>query len=110
MCGSRLFASRKVVRRRLDDLPLDDLLVIVGGAFGPDEFAREWAVQTGVDHLVRYSDWERYGKRAGYLRNSAMLDEGPDLVIAFWDGESRGTKHTIDEARSRGIRVEVIRP
>jgi hypothetical protein len=33
----------------------------------------------------------------------------PDLVVAFWDGESRGTKHTIDSAERRELPVDVIR-
>jgi hypothetical protein len=37
-----------------------------------------------------------------------MLDEKPDLVIAYWNGKSNGTAHTISEARKRGIPVEVI--
>jgi hypothetical protein len=37
-----------------------------------------------------------------------MLDQNPGLVIAFWDGKSRGTAHTIGEARRRGIPVEVV--
>jgi hypothetical protein len=37
-----------------------------------------------------------------------MLDTGPDLVLAFQRNGSRGTQHTIDEARARGIPVEVF--
>ncbi|TAL45507.1 MAG: hypothetical protein EPN91_02025 [Salinibacterium sp.] len=54
------------------------------------------------------ADWETYGRRAGIVRNLAMLDTRPDLVIACWDGESKGTAHTMTEARKRGIPVEVI--
>lgn len=52
-------------------------------------------------------DWERFGKRAGIERNLQMLNEKPDRVIAFWDGVSPGTRHTITEARNRGIPVEI---
>lgn len=110
VCGSRLFDmenGQRRVRDRLGQLPRD-VLIITGGAGGPDEFARRWAVDSSVDHLIRYADWQIYGKRAGIIRNLRMLDEQPDLVIAFWDGQSRGTKHTIEEARRRGIPVEVI--
>ena len=31
-----------------------------------------------------------------------------DMLIAFWDGTSKGTKHMIDLANKRGIRVVVI--
>jgi hypothetical protein len=55
------------------------------------------------------ADWAAHGMRAGYLRNVEMLEAyDPDLVIAMWNGQSRGTKHTMDEAEQRGIPVEVI--
>jgi hypothetical protein len=37
-----------------------------------------------------------------------MLDDEPDRVLAFQRNGSRGTQHTIDEARRRGIPVEVV--
>ncbi len=48
------------------------------------------------------------GRRAGPERNIRMLDSTPDLVLAFWDGQSRGTRHTISEARRRNITVRVV--
>jgi hypothetical protein len=55
------------------------------------------------------ADWKAEPRRAGILRNLAMLDTRPDLVIAFQRNGSTGTQHTIDEARRRGIPVEVYR-
>ena len=100
--------GRQQVRDNLDRLLLTNLRLIVGGAPGPDEFARQWAVDKMVDHLVLHANWNEDGKRAGILRNLRMLDQKPDLVIAFWDGQSTGTQHTITEARKRGIPVEII--
>jgi hypothetical protein len=54
------------------------------------------------------ADWRGKGRRAGILRNLAMLDDEPDRVLAFQRNGSRGTQHTIDEARRRGIPVEVV--
>ncbi len=45
--------------------------------------------------------------RAGIRWNLRMLDEQPDLVLAWWDGVSPGTKHMIEAAAARGIPVEV---
>lgn len=55
------------------------------------------------------ANW-KLGRRAGPIRNQLMLDQNPDKVIAFHDGRSRGTLHTITEARRRGISVEIIHP
>lgn len=55
--------------------------------------------------------WDVYGKRAGYLRNVEMAEyakQDKGVLIAFHDGESRGTKHMIEIAYERGLRVFVV--
>lgn len=110
VCGSRQFANPFVVSiaiiDRIRELPAG-CVVITGGARGADAMAHDAAKLYGLPVSVMYADWDRHGKRAGIMRNLAMLDEKPDLVIAFWDGRSKGTAHTITEARKRGIPVEV---
>lgn len=107
--GSRGWTDKQAIFRRLVELP-DSTTVIAGGARGADTIAAE-ACET-YNHLtlqVFPADWEKYGKRAGFIRNAQMLDEQPDLVLAFWDGESKGTLGCMKEAQRRGIPVEVIR-
>ena len=83
--------------------------IISGGARGADKYAENFAKDVSLPIEVFKPDWKLHGKRAGYLRNITMLEqEGVDLVIALWDGESKGTKHTIDCALSRGIDLRVI--
>lgn len=107
VCGSRSWDNEAAVRVRLGALP-EGSSVIHGGARGAD-IAAYWAcLALDIPAYTRLPDWKTHGKRAGILRNLAMLDERPDLVIAFWDGKSRGTLHTVTEARKRGIPVEVI--
>ena len=50
---------------------------------------------------------EKYGRAAGPLRNEKMV-ECADLVVAFWDGRSRGTKSLIKYAQSRNKDVVKI--
>lgn len=47
------------------------------------------------------ANWDKFGKRAGFIRNSIMAKVG-DFLIAFWDGESSGTKHMIGEFERSG--------
>ena len=108
VCGSRSWIYQGVMYRRLRQLPPGST-IISGGARGADELAEWLAPALGFTSKVYPADWETFGKRAGYIRNVQMLEQDPDLVIAFWDGESRGTAHTIREAEKRGIPVEVIR-
>jgi hypothetical protein len=91
---------------RLRELPRA-CIVIHGDANGADRMAAAAAARHGHTLRPMPADWEREGNRAGILRNLRMLDERPELVIAWWDGQSRGTAHTITEAKKRGIPVEV---
>ena len=52
------------------------------------------------------ADWNKYGRRAGFIRNAAMADYA-DILWAFWDGESHGTKNMISEMQQRGKLVLV---
>jgi hypothetical protein len=108
ICGSRTWPDPERVWSYVDELP-GDCTVIVGGAHGADMFAEERARWRGLAVEVFKADWEQYGRRAGLVRNLQMLDfPVPDRVVAFWDGQSRGTRHTIRIARQRKIPVEII--
>ena len=108
VCGSRDWTDQEAIVNRIALLP-SDAVVVHGGARGADRIAGAAAEILGHEVKVFRADWNKYGKAAGILRNLQMLDTRPDRVIAFWDGVSPGTQHTIEEARRRGIKVEVIR-
>jgi YspA, cpYpsA-related SLOG family len=113
ICGSRDWSDESVIGARIDHLKRDvtvpwDVLIIVGDASGADAIAYRLAFNAGMRVKTFWADWEKYGARAGPLRNRQMLDANPDRVIAFWDGISRGTKDTITEAEKRGIFVEIV--
>lgn len=108
VCGSRSWDDYDRLFDRLAKLPQDTQL-IHGGARGADSWASFAAESLFDPPPVEFrADWEAHGKKAGILRNLQMLEEKPDLVIAFWDGRSNGTRHTINEAHKRGITVEVV--
>jgi hypothetical protein len=89
--------------------------VIVGDANGADELIELVGHALNYDVFVFRAKWRPGGpgtkvdRRAGHIRNARMLDENPDLVLAFWDGYSPGTAGLIREARRRGIPVEIVR-
>ena len=107
VCGSRSWDRPAAIGSRLSLLPRGSEIVH-GGARGVDSIAGQYARALGMHETVFPADWEGKGKNAGRVRNEAMLDTKPKLVIAFWDGMSRGTKHCIDAAQRRGIDVEII--
>jgi hypothetical protein len=67
------------------------------------------ARKRGLCTEVYPADWNQFGKSAGYIRNRAII-EAVDGVVAFWDGQSRGTAHAIQLARKRGIWLRIYGP
>ena len=121
ICGSRTWDDWKPIRRYVDSLP-DDAVVIEGGARGPDSIARACAKQRGLEVLEFPAHWhhsslcqpdcDQYvGPGAGHARNTQMLMEGqPNMVVAFVYNlaTSTGTRNMVDKARSQGIPVMVL--
>jgi hypothetical protein len=83
--------------------------IISGGAGGVDTWARNAAKRFDTPFEEYPADWEHNGKAAGYIRNQEMV-LAADKVIAFWDGQSKGTKHTIDLCLKHRTNLEVIFP
>lgn len=81
--------------------------IVSGGAKGIDSCAREYALRNNIKLTEFLPDYKRYGGRAAPLKRNLQIAEYADMVIAFWDGVSTGTKYTIDEARKRGKKAEV---
>lgn len=98
VCGSRDFANRPLVVEVVDSFDPASI-VITGGARGVDKWAALAASSNGLHNAIVPALWSRYGRSAGPKRNAAMLRLRPDIVVAFWDGKSRGTRGMIDLAR-----------
>lgn len=74
--------------------------IISGGARGTDELARLWAKENEVDYVEFAAKWEEYGKSAGYIRNKQIVT-ACDHLVAFWDGKSKGTGHSLKLAKEQ---------
>lgn len=106
ICGGRDWKDGERIGRRIRELPPDCIIVHGACPTGADAFADFYA---GKGRVVRHpAEWDKYGKRAGPLRNQAMADAGADLCIAFPTKRSRGTWDMVERARKAGIPVEVI--
>lgn len=81
--------------------------IVSGTARGADKVGEEVASALGICIKQFPADWDKHGKRAGYLRNADMADYA-DALLAFWDGKSKGTKHMIDLATKKGLKVKVV--
>ena len=74
--------------------------VVSGCARGADRLGERYAKENGYKIHRFPADWDKHGKKAGYMRNKQMADFG-DVLIAFWDGHSLGTRNMIDLAKNR---------
>jgi hypothetical protein len=74
--------------------PDTEITIISGCARGADHLGLLYATQYGLAAIRMPADWDQQGKRAGFIRNATMAREA-DALLAFWDGESKGTYHMI---------------
>ena len=93
------------------NLAISQITIISGGANGADKLAEQLAKENGIRLEVMKADWQVHGNSAGHIRNNAMAKAaGTDgRLLAFWDGESRGTEGMIKQARNAGLHVEIVR-
>lgn len=82
-------------------LPKDTTEIVSGGAKGVDTSAIEYALSHGLKLTEFLPEYDKYGRYAPLKRNIQII-EYADLVIAFWDGKSRGTKFVIDNCKKLG--------
>jgi hypothetical protein len=89
-------------------LPPETSELVSGGAAGADTSAREYANRHGIKLTEFLPEYRKYGRGAPLKRNIQIITYS-NLVLAFWNGMSRGTKFVIDSCRERAIPVYVIR-
>ena len=79
-------------------------VVICGTAKGADTYGKEYAIENNIKVVDFFPNWNLYGKSAGYRRNVEMA-ENADALIAIWNGSSKGTKHMIDIATLKNLKL-----
>ncbi|MBR3251110.1 MAG: DUF2493 domain-containing protein [Erysipelotrichaceae bacterium] len=109
IAGTRYFDNYDLLEFSCDKVLLGfkNVTVISGGAKGADSLGERYAAKKGFPVTRFLPDWDQYGKAAGPIRNKQMA-EAADILIAFWDGNSRGTKSMIDLALQNHLNVHVI--
>ena len=88
-------------------VPNETTLIISGGAKGVDTLAEEYADKHKISKLILRPDYKKYGKAAPLLRNEQMVDIA-DYIIVIWNGQSKGTKHTLDYAKKKSKTVKIV--
>lgn len=107
IAGSRTINNLRLLEKTIDESGFEITEVVCGGARGVDDLGRKWAGNGNRIPVKLFpANWDLFGKSAGYKRNVEMAYYA-EALIALWDGESRGTKHMIDIAKSKGLKVFV---
>jgi len=127
VAGGRDFTNKERMVNELNSLLEEGVLhgeieLVCGMAAGADLTAKTLFEDIGLAVHKRPAGWDdmslpcrrkvnRYGKEynalAGMKRNHSMGDEA-DLLVAFWDGKSKGTKDMIDYMNKLGKPVYVF--
>jgi hypothetical protein len=110
VAGGREFKDAEMLKEVIDKYQAEkgNIEIVSGMAKGADKLGWWYAKHYGTGLAEFPADWNRLGRRAGYLRNEQMAKYA-DECIAFWDGESRGTMHMINIMEKMGKPVLVIK-
>lgn len=111
IAGGREFKKSSATFQHIDKLlskQFKGIEIVSGGARGADAVGEEYALSRNLQVKLFEAEWDTYGKSAGYRRNAEMAAYA-DGLLAYWDGESKGTKHMIDLARAKDLKVIIVK-
>ena len=112
IAGTRDFSDYQLLRDKCDAILSakrqdSNIIIISGTARGADRLGERYARERGYEIRQFPADWLNDEKKAGPIRNAKMADNA-DALIAFWDGQSRGTKNMIETAKRKGLAIRII--
>jgi hypothetical protein len=112
IAGTRDFSDYQLLRDKCDAIlsskrQNSNIIVVSGTARGADRLGERYARERGYEIRQFPADWLNDEKKAGPIRNAKMADNA-DALIAFWDGQSRGTKNMIETAKRKGLVIRTI--
>ena len=110
IAGSRGFSDYDLLCEKCDKIfsRRKPTAILCGEAKGADSLGKRYAKEHRIPIQSFPAQWDQYGEAAGMMRNKQMLAFA-DALVAFWDGESRGTENMLDIAANKGIPVRIIR-
>jgi len=106
--GSRGWIDEDTIKDALANYDVNVDTIVHGGADGADTMVSVIAKNMGFQRIIVPANWKLHGKSAGIIRNSLMLSMfKPKIVLAFWNGKSKGTLNTIEQAEKMGLEVKI---
>jgi len=105
-----VIGSRGITAVNLEKyLPSDTNEIVSGGAKGVDTVAKDYAIKSNLKLTEFLPEYDKYGRSAPLKRNITII-EYADIVLAFWDGKSRGTKFVIENCKRLNVPVKIFIP
>lgn len=109
--GSRSWDNIEYIRSAfiaVSDEYGDDITLVSGACpTGADRLGEMVAAELNWNIELYPADWNTYGKRAGFVRNSQMIDTDPDIVVGFVRNGSKGASMTVNLGKKKGLPVTV---
>lgn len=109
--GSRSFSNFDLLNEVMSEIIKKEgnfTNVVSGGAKGCDTLANEWATSNDVNMIVFLPKYENFPSKKKWMapkERNTLIVENSDIVLAFWDMKSTGTKDTIDKSIERNKKV-----
>jgi hypothetical protein len=109
LVGAETFGNYdKIIETLFKITSIEEINQIVSdGTYGVDHLAERFTIDYSIPITICPPEWYLYGKMAGYMRNRLIV-ENSDLIVIFWDEQSKETKNVIDLALNMNKRVEIV--
>lgn len=111
IAGSRDFNDYELLDKEVSSIlnslvgvPMNNMIILSGGAKGADKLGERYSILNKFNLKKYPANWDKYGKSAGFIRNAEMAKLA-DILIAFWDGKSKGTKDMIDRMSDKKVYI-----
>lgn len=93
---------------RLEKFTSEEVSEIVsGGARGVDSCAKKFALENNLKLTEFLPEYDKYQRSAPLKRNIQIIDYA-DVVMAFWDGKSRGTEYVIRNCKLKKKKIIIF--
>ena len=105
--GSRHFSDPDRVTEYVNGLPAR-ASIITGSASGVDAAATKAARARGLGVQVMPASFDEMADASRSAARNQRLVDACDVLVAFWDGTSKGTRTTVERALDSGKEVHVF--
>lgn len=110
IAGGRDFEAYELMKHKLDIILkriTEPIEIVSGTCDGADKLGERYAEEKGYPVKRFPANWDKHGKKAGYIRN-VQMGEYATHCVCFWDGKSKGTKLMIDICKQMQLPVRIV--